>query len=82
MCVRPPKRGYMHAIIETGGKQYVVAQGDVVRVEKLDGDVGSEVEFPAKAAFQDGGGNLLTYKNNATDGNFNAGAFTAPIVPE
>ena len=29
-----------------------------------------------------GGGNLLTYKNNATDGNFNAGAFTAPIVPE
>lgn len=49
----------MHAIIETGGKQYVVAQGDVLRVEKLDGDVGSEIEFPAKAAFKDGG-DLLT----------------------
>ena len=45
----------MHAIIETGGKQYRVAPGDVLRVEKLAGDVGSEVEFPAKAAFQDGG---------------------------
>jgi large subunit ribosomal protein L21 len=45
----------MHAIIETGGKQYRVTPGDVVRIEKLAGDVGSEVEFPAKAAFQDGG---------------------------
>ena len=32
----------MHAIIETGGKQYRVAPGDVIRVEKLAGDVGSE----------------------------------------
>jgi large subunit ribosomal protein L21 len=45
----------MHAIIETGGKQYRVAPGDVIRVEKLAGDVGSEVEFAAKATFQDGG---------------------------
>ena len=45
----------MHAIIETGGKQYRVAPGDVIRVEKLAGEVGSEVEFPAKAAFQDSG---------------------------
>ena len=45
----------MHAIIETGGKQYRVAPGDVIRVEKLVGDVGSEVELPAKAAFKDGG---------------------------
>src|SRR6516165_10802442 len=45
----------MHAIIETGGKQYRVAPGDVIRVEKLAGDVGSEIEFPAKATFQDGG---------------------------
>ncbi len=45
----------MHAIIETGGKQYRVAPGDVIRVEKLAGDVGSEVELPVKAAFQDGG---------------------------
>jgi large subunit ribosomal protein L21 len=45
----------MHAIIETGGKQYRVAPGDVVRVEKLAGDVGSEIELPAKAAFKDEG---------------------------
>jgi large subunit ribosomal protein L21 len=45
----------MHAILETGGKQYRVAPGDVIRVEKLDGEIGSEVELPAKAAFKDGG---------------------------
>ena len=45
----------MHAIIETGGKQYRVAPGDVIRVEKLAGDVGSEIELPVKAAFQEGG---------------------------
>lgn len=33
----------MYAVIETGGKQYRVSEGDVVRVERLDGDVGSEV---------------------------------------
>jgi large subunit ribosomal protein L21 len=45
----------MHAIIETGGKQYRVAPGDVIRVEKLAGDVGAEIELPAKAAFSDSG---------------------------
>jgi large subunit ribosomal protein L21 len=45
----------MHAIIETGGKQYRVAPGDVIRVEKVDGDVGSEIELTAKAAFSDAG---------------------------
>src|SRR4051794_7795970 len=45
----------MHAIIETGGKQYRVAPGDVLRVEKLAGEIGSEIELPAKAAFKDGG---------------------------
>jgi large subunit ribosomal protein L21 len=45
----------MHAIIQTGGKQYRVAPGDVLRVEKLAGDVGSEIELPAKAAFKDDG---------------------------
>jgi large subunit ribosomal protein L21 len=45
----------MHAIIETGGKQYRVAPGDVIRVEKLAGEVGSEVEFPIKLAFNEAG---------------------------
>jgi len=35
----------MYAVIETGGKQYRVNEGDVIRVEKLDGDVGSKIDF-------------------------------------
>jgi len=45
----------MHAIIETGGRHYRVAPGDVIRVEKLTGDAGSEIELPVKAAFNDAG---------------------------
>ena len=33
----------MYAIIRTGGKQYRVNPGDVVRVERLEGEVGSTV---------------------------------------
>lgn len=33
------------AVIKTGGKQYRVAEGDVLRVEKLDAEEGSEVVF-------------------------------------
>ena len=44
----------MHAIIETGGKQYRVTSGDVLRVPKLSGDVGSDIEFSrVLAVFQD-----------------------------
>ena len=35
----------MYAIIENGGKQYKVAVGDVVKVEKLATEVGANVEF-------------------------------------
>ncbi len=35
----------MYAIIQTGGKQYKVAEGDVVRVEKLAAAEGETVEF-------------------------------------
>ena len=35
----------MYAIIKTGGKQYKVAEGDVITVEKLAADEGSEVVF-------------------------------------
>jgi large subunit ribosomal protein L21 len=34
-----------YAVIRTGGKQYRVAPGDLVRIERLDGDVGAAVEF-------------------------------------
>ena len=36
----------MFAIVESGGKQYRVAEGDVLRLEKIDADAGSQVELP------------------------------------
>jgi len=35
----------MYAIVNTGGKQYQVAPGDRLRVEKLEGNVGDTVEL-------------------------------------
>ena len=35
----------MYAVIKTGGKQYKVATGDVVKIEKIAGEEGKEVVF-------------------------------------
>ena len=35
----------MYAIIATGGKQYKVAEGDIIKVEKLNAEAGSTVTF-------------------------------------
>ena len=35
----------MYAVVATGGKQYRVAPGEVVQVEKVPGEVGESVEF-------------------------------------
>jgi large subunit ribosomal protein L21 len=35
----------MFAIIETGGKQYLVSQGDKIQIEKVDGDAGNAIAF-------------------------------------
>lgn len=35
----------MYAVIRTGGKQYRVAEGDVIEIEKLEIDEGSDVDF-------------------------------------
>ena len=34
-----------YAVIRTGGKQYRVQEGDTLRIEKLDAEVGQEIEF-------------------------------------
>jgi len=44
----------MYAIIATGGKQYKVSEGDVIRVEKLDAAEGSTYEFDQVLAVSDG----------------------------
>lgn len=43
----------MYAIIETGGKQYRVENGDVIYVEKLDAEVDAEVTFDKVVAVSD-----------------------------
>ncbi len=47
----------MYAIIATGGKQYKVSEGDVILVEKLDAETGSDVTFDQVLAL---GGDKLT----------------------
>lgn len=42
-AVRIEKVRTMFAVVKTGGKQYRVQEGDVVKVEKLDGEVGKNV---------------------------------------
>ena len=37
--------GQMYAVIKTGGKQYRVAPGDTIRIERVKGDVGEQVKF-------------------------------------
>ena len=44
----------MYAIIRTGGKQYQVAAGDTVRVEKLKGEVGDTIEISDVLLVADG----------------------------
>ena len=43
----------MYAIIATGGKQYKVSEGDIIKVEKLDAEAGSTVTFDQVIAVSD-----------------------------
>ena len=45
----------MYAIIATGGKQYKVSEGDIVKIEKLDVEDGSTVTFDQVLAVSDNG---------------------------
>ena len=45
----------MYAIIATGGKQYKVSEGDVIKVEKLDVKEGASVTFDQVIAVSDNG---------------------------
>ena len=44
----------MYAIIATGGKQYKVSEGDVIKVEKIDAEAGNTVTFDQVIAVSDG----------------------------
>lgn len=45
----------MFAVVKTGGKQYKVAQGDVIQVEKLPVEAGKTVELADVLMLVDGG---------------------------
>ena len=50
---------YVYAIVETGGKQFRVAEGDVLRVEKLEAEPGATVELERVLALAKDDGQLV-----------------------
>ncbi len=46
----------MFAVVKTGGKQYKVSQGDIIDIEKIDGEVGASVELGPVLLTSDGKG--------------------------
>ena len=44
----------MYAVIQTGGKQYRVKEGDIIKIEKLGGEAGSTVTFDQVICLTDG----------------------------
>jgi large subunit ribosomal protein L21 len=52
----------MYAVIETGGKQYRVSPGDTIQIERLEGEVGTPVEFDKVLAIGKDSGELVAGK--------------------
>ena len=48
----------MYALIETGGKQFRVSEGDVIRCDLLETEVGSDVTFDRVVLASKGGGSV------------------------
>jgi large subunit ribosomal protein L21 len=59
------RRCHMYAIIATGGKQYKVSEGDVIKVEKLGAEAGAQYQFDQVLAV---GGDTLTVGNPTVAG--------------
>lgn len=64
----------MYAVVETGGKQYKVKNGDTVRVERLDGDVGSQIKL--EKVLLAGVGDSIKYGAPYVDGAYVAAKIT------
>jgi large subunit ribosomal protein L21 len=56
-----PKKGieFMYAVIETGGKQYRVAPGQMIEVDTIPGEVGAPVEFDRVLAISNDSNELI-----------------------
>jgi large subunit ribosomal protein L21 len=58
----------MYAIVKTGGKQYKVAEGDVIEVEKLEGAPGDTVTLPTVLLVEgDGEDTSVVYRSEVLD---------------
>jgi large subunit ribosomal protein L21 len=44
----------MYAVVTTGGKQYRVQKGETLRIEKIPGDIGSQIDFHQILMVSDG----------------------------
>ncbi|MBT8091898.1 MAG: 50S ribosomal protein L21 [Gammaproteobacteria bacterium] len=64
----------MYAVFRTGGKQYRAAKGDVLRLEKIDGDEGAAVEFDSVLLI--GEGSDITVGNPVISG----GSVSAKVI--
>lgn len=49
----------MYAIIQTGGKQYKVSEGDVIKTDLLESEIGSEVTFDTVVLASKGGDAII-----------------------
>lgn len=52
----------MYAVIQTGGKQYRVSEGDVIKIDRLKGNPGDSVEF-AHVVMLENNGQLRVQKS-------------------
>ena len=64
----------MYAIIATGGKQYKVSEGDVIKVEKIDAEPGTTVTFDQVVAVSD--------KELKVDGDVKDASVTATVMEQ
>ena len=58
----------MFAVIQTGGKQYIVRQGDTLEIEKIEGEPQAEITFDQVFLKSDEEGNDVTLGMPAIDG--------------
>ena len=50
---------YMFAVLETGGKQYIVKEGETLNIEKIEGEVGAKVTFDTVLLVADENGTVM-----------------------
>ena len=53
----------MYAVVKTGGKQYRVEEGDILRIEKIPGEIGNSVSFDNVLLYSDGDNTVVGRPN-------------------